>query len=275
MKRTSFMLLSLLVVMVLAAGCGAVDDVQDKVDTVDRGISLLQDIDQNGTWSAVQDGLDALEAVDGGVRMQFEFNELDQAGAAALRMEQDDDGDFRAEIVRDGQRVTVLGLAGEGDQDAALYRLGDDRYICLDDTNDTSRLLADGPASVFDRFAEQAAGVQLLSVIEADENESAETYLEREATRYRIVPVVAEARAILESVSSDALQTPVAQAGEFSATGELLLDDATGALLALTSVYTPAESGPAFDFRFAVTQWGGVADITPLEPVQIAVPCGA
>jgi hypothetical protein len=240
-------LLLLLLPGVLTA-CG----LQDKVETVDEAVSLLQDIKDRGTWTTVSDGLDALDDQHESYRLTVVFNDT------TLQISVDAAAHALVEIAENDQPRTYFVDNFRSSADApAIYQIDAGRYTCATG-DDSARLLAHGPAGLFEAYAITATGVQTLSVVEKDENADS-TIAGRDATRYDLVSRVPDALKILSRLDNPDLQAEVDAAGSFELSGALYLDKDSAALLHFDSTYTDGQQQTAFSFE--ITQWGTVPDI--------------
>lgn len=260
MNRAIGVTTSLLLLTGLLTACG----LQDRVQTVDEAVSLLQDIKNRGTWTTVSDGLEALDDQHNSYRLAVQFNE------SALQIDVDSNARALIEIAENGQQRTYFVENYRSSADApAIYQIDAGRYTCAVD-NDTARLFAHGPASLFDAYAITATGMQTLSIVEkAKDGDS--TITGRDASRYDLVSRVPDALIILSRLNNPELQAEVDAAGQFELTGALYLDKDTAALLRFDSTYADSQQRTAFSFE--LTQWGGVSDVHAPAASEIETAC--
>jgi len=272
---------SLLTILVMsAAACGALDETQDKANTVDEAVSLLQAVDNDSTWSYVADGLDELDALEHGYALQTHFRETsaDDSGASDTQAEQaitiqvDADDDALIEITSSGQSETYF-VQGYHDtaERAPVYRVEANRYACAWQ-DDRAAWFQNGPEGLFAAYGIEAMGVRLLLVAERDEDGD-EPIAGRDAIRYKVESRVDDARDILARLDNEALQTAVDAAGTLDFSGALYLDEDTLALLQVESTYTEPSAQRRTEFRFEITAWDDVADIPAPAANEIDTPC--
>lgn len=224
----------------------------DTADTVDEAVKLLQDIEQDGTWETISDGLDALEGQNYEVAAHLQAD-----SQITLMLQVDSDNEMLAQVITDD------GTEDYFIDDSSIYRIDDRNYSCV---TDESHLLKDGARGIFEAYLQAAPGLRLSSI--EDEAEE-KTVLGRDAARYELVSKLPDALDILEKFDNGDLRARVDEAGTFELTGALVVDDETGALLQFDSTYR--ENGREAALTFEVNQWDEVADIAP--PAEINVPC--
>lgn len=267
--------LFVVVVAITAAGCSAIDDARGVADTVDEAVELLDTIEQNSAWDTIADGLDNLDSQDAGylATIRIQAGPADEAGEftgalsddMTIDLQVDARGASLARVTRGGV-LQDFHIEPTGDR-PNVYDVTDGQYLCADDGG----LFHDGLASVFEDYALGASGAHLLSV--ATEVEEDANVAGRDATPYELESRVADALAILETFGNPDLQARLDAAESFALTGDLHLDDETGALLALASDTTNLTGGERTAFRFEITQWGNVPDIPQPAAAEIAQPC--
>ncbi len=253
------MILSLLVTTLVA--CGPLDEAQHTVNTVDDAVTLLQDLDQYGTWKTISDGLDALADQRQGyaARVQLREGTVD----ITLDIQSDPEGNALVKVTKGDQITTYLveGYRSPSD-DTRIYRLDNEQYACEQDA------LLRGLGGLFDQYALRAAGAQLLSV--ADKKDEDARVADRDATHYELESKVPDALKILKQIDNEELRQKIEQAGQFTLTGSLDLDQSSGALLRFESTYVDQSRT---DFSFEVTQWGKIATLPTPTPDQITLAC--
>lgn len=274
--------LGVMICFLLAAvlACGLTDDVQDVVDTVDEGVDLLQEIDDSGTWTYLTDGLDALADQAGyAAVVRLQAGPVDEAGGWAGARDDDVTVSFKVDSDRDvlvmvikNDRLWEYFIDTSGDstgETTRVYQIEDGRYACLDSGDDLRLLSLD---SLFEDYAGQAVGAQLLSVAKEVEDEEA-AVAGRTATHYTLESRVPEALEMIKKLDNQDLQARLDQAGLFEFSGNLYLDEDTGALLRFDSLYHDITGQRRVDFAFEVTQWGGVTDLPDPAPDAITSAC--
>jgi hypothetical protein len=253
-----------IVLLLLLSGVLTACGLQDKVETVDEAVSLLQDIKDRGTWTTVSDGLDALDDQQESYRLAVQFNDT------TLQISVDAVAHALAEITENNQKRAYFVEDYRSSADVpAIYQIDAGRYTCAAG-DDIARLFVHGPASLFEAYAITATGVQTLSVAEKDEN-GERTIAGRDTSRYDLVSRVPNALKILSRLDNPELQAEVDAAGSFELTGALYLDKDSAALLRFDSTYTDGQQQTAFSFE--ITQWGAVPDIRAPTASDIETPC--
>jgi len=263
--------------VLLLPACGTLDDVTDTVETVDQAVSLLQDIEDNGTQQVIDDGLDALDDQEQGyaITIHVQQGELDAGDSSAgtltddvtITVQVDAAGNALVQITR-GDQTDHYFIDGFGDSLQASYHVQDERYACANDNEDL-RPFENGLHSVFDHFDVTAVNVRVLSVaVEAEDD----TIADRDVTHYELESKVPDALAILETIDNDNLQASIEQAGTFTFSGDLYLDDDTGALMGVNDVFDDLDTGRHTQFTFKITAWD-VPEIPVPADSAIASPC--
>lgn len=255
--------LALAIVTALLSACGIN---AETTDNVNDAVKLLQAIDDNGTWAMLSDALDLLDDQDGYLaNVTVDTGVIDAEGSVsappehtmtiAMRVGADGIAQY---IVRDGDNTQQVLVMPPDDDDSTLivYLVDEGALTCAD--AGIAEMLRDGPLSIVNSAALELASMGTLSVVE-EEGES--TRIEREATHYTITSRMDDALAILDATDNSALRQQVEQAGGFSISGTLDIDDSTGALLAFESMTSAADSGQWTRVRFEVTQWADVPAI--------------
>ncbi|NDJ77413.1 MAG: hypothetical protein GYB65_14265 [Chloroflexi bacterium] len=255
--------------------CAVIDDIRDVVETVDEAITLLQQLDESGTWDYVSDGVDGLIDQENGYLATVRFDHT-QTGFAddsfTVELEVDGDNDAWATVFRNGDPTRYfIDAPPENVGESHVYRRNPQgSYDCVtsaggDDT--LERLLRNGIDSIFNDYSDVAVGVQLLSVAnEVDET----TIAGRAVTHYEIESKIDDALDILRRFDNEELEAKIEEAGDFEVGGDLYIDNETSALLMFTSTYHSTRTTERVTLRFEVTQWGGVANI---EPPEVANAC--
>jgi hypothetical protein len=270
----------LLVLTTAISACGSLGDTKDKANTVDQAVNLLHEIDENGTWKQIADGIDNLAEQKQGfaAAVLVRQGRIDSTGSSGgpsdqevtLAIEVDARNNALIHVSEVGQTRDYL---VEGYLDASgssrMYQIENGQYSCVR-AGDDSGWLRNGVASVFENYAVNSAGVQILSVIDEAGDE---TVVNRTAIHYRLESRVPDALAILKKVNNTELEQRVNAAGSFQLAGDLYLDKDTQALLRFVSRYDDLDSGRRTEFTFEITRWGDVPDIPAPVENQIAAAC--
>jgi hypothetical protein len=266
--------------IVILVGTTLACGLQDKVETVDEAVSLLQDIKNNGTWTYVSDGLDELNQQSQGyvATIRLREGQVNEAGGyegplvqdVTLQIRVDSEHNAAIDVTENNQtRTYFVDNYRDAAESPAVYRIEGGRYVCAQD-DESARLFAHGPGSVFEAYAVTATGVQTLSVAKKDKNE---TVAGRDATRYNLESRVPDALNVLKRLDNQELQAQVDAAGVFELTGALVLDQGTLALLKFDSAYQSAGEHDRTEFSFEITQWGAVPDVSAPAASAVDVPC--
>ena len=253
--RTFLTLLGLLVVL---TACG----LEDKVETVDQSVSLLQELDSAGLGIMVGDGVVDLASDSPGYHATLAWE--NGTGSVALEVRADAGGSV--------QFAEADGATYHYDTEQGyLYELDAGQFACVQDGAAYERYHT-GLRSAFDAAEVFTTGARLMVVTEEDEDAGDLTHLERDVTRYTLVSRLEDAREILERVANDDLQARVSDAtGDFELAGELLLDDETWALMVYIHRITIDDQ--VSEFSFTVTQWDDVDDLPTPTEATVSVPC--
>jgi hypothetical protein len=262
------------------SACGTLGDAKGTADTVDKAVNLLHEIDENGTWKQVSDGLQNLTAQKQGfvAAVHLRDGKIDSAG----NLEDPPTQEITMTIQVDAGNNALLHVI-EADQtrdylvegyrkvtsSTRIYRIENGQYSCVG-AGDDGQWLQGGLSSVFEQYRATAAGVQLLSVAQKIGDDTAAN---RSATRYRLESRVPDALAILKKVDNTGLQQKVDAAGKFQVSGDLYLDKDTLALLRFASTYDDLNVARRTEFSFEITQWGSVSDIPGPADARVAVAC--
>jgi hypothetical protein len=271
---------STLLLIAATTACGSLHDATETADTVDQAVNLLHEIDENGTWKQISDGLRNLNEQKQSFSVTVHLregiagatgNSEDPPGQEVTMTVQVDAGhNALLHVIAMGQTRDYL---VEGYRDVTdstrIYQVENGHYSCVEGGDDR-QWLQNGLAGVFDQYAVTATGVQLLTVTEKIGDEPVAS---RSATHYRLESRVPDALAILKKIDNTELQQTVDAAGKFQLTGDLFVDKDTQALLRFVSTYDDLDAARRTEFSFEVTQWGGIPDIPGPADAQIAVAC--
>jgi hypothetical protein len=268
--RRARLALALLLAATLA--CGFVDDIRGTVNTVNRAVELLDDLEQNGTWKYVADGLDALRDQDAGYTATTAFSRsgdgVDNSAPAAKTIRLHVDGQRNALVqITEGTTLTNYFIQMDRGTDVALYEIDGNEYRCV---TAGDHVLRNGVDSLFADAAIAATGLRLLSVVEKTDDVEV---LGRDATAYKLVSKVPEARDIVTEFENADLQARLDTTGPFDLSGSLIIDDKTGALLYFESTYSGSEPHENIYLSFEITQWDGIPDIPLPTDAQIVEAC--
>lgn len=247
----------------------------ETTDTVNDAVKLLQAIDDNGTWAVLGDALDLLDDQDGYLaNATIETGVLNAEGhvsappehtlAIAMRVDADGIAQYNVQDGDAAQRVLVT-PPRDDDSTPTVYLVAEGALTCADAA--IAALLRDGPLSILNSAALELASMKTLSVVE---EESESTFIARETTHYTFASRLDDALAILDATDNAALRQQIEQAGNFTLSGTLDIDDSTGALLVFESTISAADTGQWTRVRFEVTQW---ADVPAIDlPADAALP---
>ncbi len=280
MKRKLFPIgLMITVVMLVTTACAVVDDVKNVAETVDEGSSLLQDLNENRTGKYLESGIAGLVNQTAGYQAVIHLQEGtgDAAGTfssttrdVTINMQVDGQNDGYADLVTGEQTYSFFVDGNPGTTAGSnVYRVDQGRYVCVNELQE-AQLLRGGISGVFDQYALETTGLQLLTVAK---KQGDETVAGRTATHYTIEPRIKEALEVLKSFDSGELRDRVNQAGQFELSGDLYIDQETETLLGFHSRYFQTETQHLFNLSFDVIQWGGVPDLPEPTPDLIDVPC--
>ncbi len=266
-----------LLLLILPA-CIPTGDVSDTVQTVDKAVSMLQDLEKRSTGQTVTDGLDALNDQNGyTATVHLQQGALDASGAVIGTVERDIVISLTADaathaviqVTQDNQTKDYFIDGFGGPSPARAYRVQDGRYTCASDEADL-RQFDGGLAGVFDHYGVTAAGVRVLSVAKKSTGDT--SIADRKTTRYDLESLIPDALAILDTVDNEELQQQVKQAGNVDYSGELYLDKDTQALMSFSTTVDDLDAGRRVEFTFTITQWG-ISDITAPSEDMIVEPC--
>lgn len=259
MQRTCLMVI-LSLVLVLAA-CGTTE----KTSTVDDAVSLLQDVENNSLWTALEDSLDALHEQEG-YRAYLTIETDDSA--VRLDIQTDAAGAMRFDVQRGAttQHYT-LSTVPDSDIPRRVVRLVDGQAHC-EASGPDALLLENGVTSALEEAAAALSSEHLLAVIDTPDEMEDSRFLGREATWYDVEARFDEALTLASEVSSSDSQA--FQAEDVTMNGFLILDRDTAALLQFSSRVNRA--GKLVHVEFAVTEWGSTP-ITTVEVPDSLPPC--
>lgn len=261
--------------------CGSLDGLKDTVNTVDEAVALLQDIDASGTWETIADGLDELRDQKQGYSAVVQLREgaMDASGNLELPLKTDTILEIQADpagnaLLKMAQGAQVVTYFIEGYRSPSnttrVYEVDNGQYSCVKGGEQDIQLRG-GLNGVFERYALLAAGAQLLSVAEAQDEDS--RIVERDATHYELESKVPDALKILEKIDNQELRQKIEQAGPFKLSGSLDIDQETGALMHFESVYDNLADQRRSEFSLEITQWGDVPNLPLPTQEQIALAC--
>ncbi|MFP4322268.1 MAG: hypothetical protein ACLFTK_07435 [Anaerolineales bacterium] len=268
--------------MASSLACQAIEDIQQVVETVDRSVQLLREIDESGTWQYSVDGIEALNNADGYagtltiVRGQTnptgdEITATDES----LRWEisTDADGETRIIDIRNDERrefISVRPPNATTDSERDTYLVNNDGTLeCV--TDGTNTTFATSLSEAFAEYSAIAVGVQALSIAEED---GTETINGVQTTRYRLESRLDEALDILADFPSEDLRQSVADVPEFYIDGALYIAQEGGELMRFNATYADLDEQRGNNFSFEVRELGNQPDIT-LDESRIVQPCNA
>lgn len=272
--------LPLLIGLLLAlVNCNSVDETRSETRTVDKAVALLQDIEDHGAWQTITDGLESLDDESPGYQAEFSVQcaasdtNSDDTKQVSFFFEADSEGNRQITAAVDAEESRYLVVkAGNDSTDApTVYRLDDGGlYVCAE-SDPLVASIKDGMIGVFAEQSVMAAGIHALSVAHSTDDEV--TIVQRDATRYELESMLPDALEIVQLLDDAQLQARLDSAGSFEQTGDLFLDDETGALLGYHSEYYDLSTGQRCLFDFQITRWGDIDPILPPDPANIAEPC--
>ncbi len=261
--------------------CQVIEDVQQAIETVDRAVQLLQEIEESGTWQYAGDGIDALNNAGGYAgTLEIMRGQTNPAGDEILELEEnvrwqistDADGESRIVDIRNDERrefITVRPANATSDQQRETYLVNNDGTLeCV--TNTTNDAFATSLSDAFAEYSALAVGVQALSVAEED---GSETINGVQTTRYRLESRLQEALDILGDFPSGDLQQTVNEVPEFYVDGTLYIAQNSGELMRFNAAYADLDAQRGNNFTFEVSELGNQPDVT-LDESQIVEPCG-
>jgi hypothetical protein len=273
------LIMALLATSLLA--CGFLNDVSGTVNTVDDAVALLQDLNKNGTWETISDGLDGLADQQQGYTAVVHLRDgaMDASGNFAsplktdLMLEIQSDTAGNALItVTEGDQIITYFVQGYRSPSATtqVNPLENELTACFSNSAQAT-LLQGGLHSVFEQYALRAAGAQLLSV--AQDKDEDTRIADRDATHYELESKVSDALKILEKIDNQELRQKIEQTGQFGLSGSLDIDQDTGALLRFESVYDTVDEQRRTEFSFEITQWGKLSNFPIPTPDQFMLAC--
>lgn len=266
MNVKQWLILSGLILVIPA--CGSVDDIRDTTNTVDQAVELLDDLDQNGAWHTISDGLDALDEYDGGYTATITALTVDNEQEpinTTIRMRVDGQHTALAQITQDSV-ITHYYFRRHSETGASeLYRIEDNDYFCV---TEPDHPLYDSVRSLFTAYQIDTSGARHLAVVEEDGDG---TITDRDTTHYKLESRFSAAVDILNEFDNPELQAQVDQTVPFELTGSLDIDQDTGALLHMESSYTSGQN--TIRFSFEITQFGDIDAITLIPDTQFVDVC--
>lgn len=263
------LLIFLLLFALLLAAC-EVDG--DTVEKVDDAVKLLQDVDRNGTWGYLTDGLDTLVEQDGYVAViDYEYLEFVDGelvtpddSKISIQITHDGTGAMRFEFTDRHGTYLYYSPAPSPDADTRkVYQIDATTFTCP--TAADTQLYANGIVSILAFYDVREVLTATLSVAEADGDST--TWLDRDANHYILESRLPEALDILERTDNAELRERIAATKQETIAGAFDLDEATGALLFFDNVYVFGDLTQQRSLMFSVTQWGDVPDIVPNGPL--------
>lgn len=258
----------------LLSACTVYDESANVAETVDEAVSLLQDIEQRGSWEVIGEGLDALNDQETGYRAHAHLVTREQDTIITelmISIEVDGAHHARIQIIGGETAGDYLILDYHPDADAnQVYRIADNGYMCLSG-DDVPRVFQSGINGLFDTVAAQARGIQTLSVVDRTDDEL--SIAGRASIHYALESRLDEAVLILNRLENEALQPAVQSAGQFELTGNLYLDEETLALLVFDSTYHQIETQQQISFDFEITQWDDIPTIPFPTSSEITTEC--
>lgn len=263
--------------------CGLVDDIRSVVETVDEAVKLLQELDDQSAWKRVSNSLDTLAQQTGGYAATLRLQEGpgDATGTGfsgapgrdiVVIMQVDSANNALAQLQSSSGALQnyYVQARGADARSGDVYRVENGQFVCVSDSAE-ARLLRDGLSGYFDEFGLEAKGVQLLAVAVEVDDEA--VIAGQQADHYALESRIPQAIEILRKFDNADLKRKLDEAGTFTLTGDLYIDEATGGLLKLESIYHNTDRVQRVVMTFEVTQWGGIAPIAPPAPEAVVQPC--
>ncbi len=260
------------VVVLALAGCGPLSDTQDSVNTVDKAVALLQTIDQNGSWTALEDGFDALGDLSDGYTAEIRWSQADSpVSETVIHVQTHPTGGSVFQITEGGATQTYFVPASENaDRGLSVYQLDGDQYVCLASNSPARALLQGDMPGIFAHYNLPSILKQTLS---ADKKQGDSVVSGRKATHYTIESQIPDALSILNQFEDQALRARVEAAQTVSLTGSLDVDKDTAALLSFEAVFTADGVTSQTTFSFTVLQWANSGDLPYPTAFQLATEC--
>lgn len=261
------------VMLMLASLACLVSDVKDAVETINKGVQLLQEIDESGTWKYISEGMDGLNNANGyAAAVTVTRGTTNDAGDTITSVTEtlvwnirtDADDDSMIEVIRDGETRSYLIV------DDQAYRIEDSRYFCLQSGQNEEEIFAVGVDGVFFKYSAESAGVQVMSVAESAGSETVNGF---DTEKYTLISKLQEALDILKEFPSEELKQEIADVPPFYINGALNVDKTTRALIRFDAQYANLDKKEGNVFRFEVTELGNQPDFTAPEPGQISQAC--
>lgn len=261
------------VMLMLSSLACLVSDVKDAVETINKGVQLLQKIDESGTWKYISEGMEGLNNANGyAAAVTVTRGTTNDAGDTITSVTEtlvwnirtDADDDSMIEVIRDGETRSYLIV---GDQ---AYRIEDGRYFCLQSGQNEEEIFAVGVDGVFVKYSAESTGVQVMSVAESAGSETINGF---DTEKYTLISKLQEALDILKEFPSEELQQEIADVPPFYINGALNVDKTTRALIRFDAQYANLDKKEGNTFRFEVTELGNQPDFTAPEPGQISQAC--
>jgi hypothetical protein len=265
--------------MSLASTACIFSDIKDTVDTVNKAVDLLQEIEESGTWTYVGDGLEAIDQA-GGFAATLQITEGatntsgDQITTAEtnIRWQITADAEGDAQIItsqNDQRREFIIINKGGNEADEVYLLTPEGEYRCQKSGEPSSDLFATSIEEAFAQYSAVAVGVQAISVAEED---GAETINDFETTKYKLVSKLEEALDILKEFPSEDLRKSIEDVPEFYVNGALYIDQETKALIRFEADYANLEEKKGNQIRFEIADLGEQEDID-IDPAKVSVPC--
>jgi hypothetical protein len=274
-------LIAIVLLLLTSMACQLSNDVKNAVDTVDQASALLREISDKGTWRYVTKGLDVLKNQTEGYQATVQFQEgpgtpatgysgtLSRDVTVALQV--DGQNDMLANVTTGGQtqQFFVDGIAADATMQSNVYLLQNGRYACVSDAPE-AQIIRNGIDGVFAEYGDEAAGLELLSIAEYDDDVDVAG---RTTNHYQLESRINEALDLLDKFDSGELRSKVEAAGQFELSGDLYIDQETEALMRLNATYAQVDTQRLVTFGFEITQWGGIPDIPDPTADLIDRPC--
>jgi hypothetical protein len=253
-----------------------VSDVKDAVDTVSKAVTLLQEIDESGTWKYIGDGVDAIDKADGfAANIQITEGTSDSTGQnitttdTSIRwaISSDAEGDATITTVRDDETTDYV-VINKGENPSEIYLVTDaGNYECQ--AGDDGNIFATDIGDAFAQYSALAVGVQVMSVANEDGKETVNGF---STTKYTLESKLEEAIEIMKDFPSDELQKELEDVPDFYINGTLYIDNTTKALVRFEAQYADLDQSKGNQFTFDMTELGNQPDVS-VDPAKVTVPC--
>jgi|GEM_PF-4507361 len=256
-------------------------DVQDAVETIGKGIELLQEIEESGTWSYIGDGLESIDQANGfagtieiqsGTPSDTGETLVEVADSVIWNISTDANGNSRLSVIRDDEeRDYILVQDPNNSNRQQAYRVvGDNRYECLNQADYNEDIFATSIEGAFAEYSALAIGVQAMSIAEEAGTESINGFT---TTQYDLVSKLDEALEIASEFPSPELQQEIDNLPGFYIAGTINVDQASGALVRFSANYANIDDREGNTFLFTLSELGNQPAVPVPSGSEITVAC--